>query len=392
MSNNILLLEPWQITFDERVNIYNDAVKKRKKIALYYSDEPDRATFRYRCLNVMQATQNSDKWQAVYFLRSEISKVKELLHSSDVFVMGRHVKYDNIIKGIVEEVRTENKPVLFDLDDLVFDKKYLHLVLNTIGDLPITGYWLPYFMNANLIAKQVDGYIVTNDFLGKKISQNFNKPYRVIRNSLSDNQVEASNAYIRLNKKNKRDKFVIGYFGGTPSHTNDLDVALPEILAFLQDYPDAKMRVVGFMEFDVNTRKFLETGQIEFLPLVDFRKLQRLISEVDVNIAPLVMNDFTNCKSELKFFEAGVAETTTIASPTYTFSKAITDGLNGFLAQPGEWYDKLEFLYKKPKENVKIAKEARKYALKHYHGKEFLLEIEKTYDDFLKLNKQNNWH
>ena len=138
------------------------------------------------------------------------------------------------------------------------------------------------------------------------------------------------------------------------------------------------------MEFDTRAKEFLENGQIEFVPPVDFRKLQRAMSEVDVNIAPLVINDFTNCKSELKFFEAAIVETTTIASPTYTFKNAITDGKNGFLAQPGEWYDKLEYLYKHPKENQKIAKVAKEYALKHYYGKEFLREVEEAYDFFAK--------
>ena len=108
------------------------------------------------------------------------------------------------------------------------------------------------------------------------------------------------------------------------------------------------------------------------------------MAEVDVNIAPLVLNDFTNCKSELKFFEAAAVETTTIASPSYTFKRAIKDGENGFLAQPGEWYEKLEYLYKHPEENKKIAKRARKYALKHYYGKEFLKEVEAAYDYFAK--------
>ena len=103
-----------------------------------------------------------------------------------------------------------------------------------------------------------------------------------------------------------------------------------------------------------------------------------------MNIAPLLVNDFTNCKSELKFFEAAAVETTTIASPTYAFKKAIADGKNGFLAEPGEWYDNLEYLYQHPEENRKIALAAKKYALKHYYGKEFLEEVEVAYDYFAK--------
>ena len=114
--------------------------------------------------------------------------------------------------------------------------------------------------------------------------------------------------------------------------------------------------------------------------MTDFRKLQRLMAEVDVNIAPLLINDFTNCKSELKFFEAAAVETTTIASPTYTFLEAISDGKNGFLAKPGEWFSKLEYLYNNPSENRKIAKNAHKYALENYHGEKFLKQVEDAYN------------
>ena len=139
------------------------------------------------------------------------------------------------------------------------------------------------------------------------------------------------------------------------------------------------------MKFSEQVEQMIEDKKISYLPMMNFKDLQREIAKVDVNIAPLVINDFTNCKSELKFFEAGAVETTTIASPTYTFKQAIRDGENGFLAQPGEWYDKLKYLYNHPEENRKIAKQARKDALKHYYGIEFLQEVEKVYDEFLAM-------
>ena len=187
-----------------------------------------------------------------------------------------------------------------------------------------------------------------------------------------------------MKEKNKDGRFMMGYFSGSPTHKKDLDEALPEVIRFLDEHKDAVLNIVGYMRFSKETEKYIEGGQIRFLPLVDFRKLQGMMSKVDVNIAPLVVNDFTNCKSELKFFDAAAVETTTIASPTYTFKKAIKDGKNGFLAQPGEWYDKLEYLYNHPKENQAIAKRAREYALRHYYGKEFLEEVEAAYDYFAK--------
>ena len=56
---------------------------------------------------------------------------------------------------------------------------------------------------------------------------------------------------------------------------------------------------------------------------------------------PLQYNAFTNCKSELKYFEAAVVGTQTIASPMFTYARAIRHGENGYLAQAHQWADRI---------------------------------------------------
>jgi hypothetical protein len=57
---------------------------------------------------------------------------------------------------------------------------------------------------------------------------------------------------------------------------------------------------------------------------------------------PLQANDFTNCKSELKYFEAAVVGAMSIASPSHTYAAAIRDGENGYLAKAQEWLSVIE--------------------------------------------------
>ena len=363
-----------------RVELFDDAVRQGKKVAVCVSQDKDSAQFRYRCENIMELTLNSGEWQTVWFLNSEVSEILDRIDEVDLVVVIRQAAKDNKILRFIDEVKKHDIKVLFDLDDLVFDFVGLVALMNAIGSLNFLG-WMGYVWGVRRIAKKVDGFLTTNDFLGGKLKRSLNKPYKVIKNSLNQNQVRVSRECI---KDKVYDGFKIGYFSGSPTHIKDFRLVEPEIIKFLKSNSDVKLRVVGYMEFSKEMQKMIDTKKVEVLKSVDYLKLQELIAEVDVNIAPLVINDFTNCKSELKFFEAAVVETTTIASPAYTFKKAITDGKNGFLAQPGEWYDKLEYLYKHPEENRKIAKEAKKYALKHYYGKEFLKEVEEAYDFFAK--------
>jgi glycosyltransferase involved in cell wall biosynthesis len=72
-------------------------------------------------------------------------------------------------------------------------------------------------------------------------------------------------------------------------------------------------------------------------PFVDFVALQALIADVDFNLVPLVLNDFTHCKSELKFVDAAMVGTLTIASPSFAYVEAIRHGENGYLAEDDQW-------------------------------------------------------
>jgi len=67
--------------------------------------------------------------------------------------------------------------------------------------------------------------------------------------------------------------------------------------------------------------------------------LQRLIGSVEFNLMPLQTNIFTDCKSELKYFEAAAVGTQSIASPTCTYRQVIRHGDNGYLAQAHQWFE-----------------------------------------------------
>lgn len=352
-----------------------------KKVVAYIVEDEDCPQFRYRVKNVQEALGASEKWEIRYYLKSKIDDLD--LKNVSLIVIERQTDKDGKISREIRKAQGLGVKVLMDLDDLVFDYRDLKLVAETVGEKTIL-YWVGYFWGIRRIAKRVDGFICTNDFLARKLKRSFDKPVKVIRNSLNREQIEISEKYIKKKKVREigEKKFAIGYFSGSPTHTKDFGLVEEELMRFLNEHEDAVLRVVGEMEFSHEMKRWIERGRVEVSSKVDYLRLQGLLARVDVNIAPLLINDFTNCKSELKFFEAGVVETTTIASPTYTFKKAISDGENGFLARPGEWYDKLEYLYKNPKQNREVALEAKKYATEHYIGAEFLKEVEEVYDYF----------
>ncbi len=352
-----------------------------RQLVIYMVDDKKNAQFRYRVLNPIDACKKSKSWQVAFYMKSDMQRIYKDLPKTKLLIIERQTSKNNEIPKLIKAARKQGVKVLFDLDDLVFDYRDLPLLMYSTKGRNVC-YWLGYFAGIRRIAKRVDGFIVTNNFLAKKIERSFKKPVKVIPNSLNSQQIEVSKKCLKAKMQNKN--FAIGYFSGSPTHIKDFKLVEPDIIKFLENHNNAILTVVGYMKFSSRAKRLIKAKKINFNPPVDYLNLQVKMAEVDVNIAPLLVNDFTNCKSELKFFEAATVETTTIASPSYTFKHAIKDEKNGFLAKPGEWYNKLEYLYEHLEENKKIAKAAKEYALKHYYGEEFLKEVEATYDYFAK--------
>ena len=376
--------EPWQIAFSVRKARAAQSLRSGKRLTIMIYHHADTSTFRYRCYNVMQALDDSSTWDGVYFFVNEISLLYDLLPQASLLVLVR-LKWEHIIDDLIHRTQALGIPVVYDIDDLVCDIRYLKTVTNTLnvhfGGEVDYNFWFADFSRLEYTASMVDGFIATNKYLGSRLSERFAKPFQIIPNSLNREQIRASELCLSAKGRTRSiQPFTIGYFSGTPSHINDFRTVSAEIASFLQDFPDAILQVVGFMEFPKSMEPLIKKKRIQYVPLVDFIELQRLIAEVDVNIVPLVQNIFTNCKSELKFFEAAIVETPTIAVPTYTYQSAIVDGENGFLCHPGDMYVRLKQLHDDKRLAKKISEQARIYCLKQYAGSSIRDNIELTYD------------
>lgn len=369
----------------ERKKELEKIIESGKRVVLYVVEDEKSAQFRYRVKNVAECLEASKKWGVVYFLKSEMREVLKVLSKIELMVIERQTDKNGEVGRLIFEAKSAGVKVLFDLDDLIFDYTDLPILMWATGSRNIL-YWAGYFWGIRRVAKKVDGFICTNEFLARELERSFGKPVKVVFNSLNQAQVKEAEKLV-VKKKEREDAksdFSVGYFSGSPTHAKDFQMVETELIKFLDKHEEAILKVVGYMKFSKKMQDLVDAGRVQIMQPVDYLKLQKLVSEVDVNIAPLLVNDFTNCKSELKYFEAAIVETTTIASPTYSFKLAIKDGKNGYLAKKGEWYSKLEDLYGHSKKNREIALAAKKDALSNYYGKNILGQIEEAYEFFSK--------
>lgn len=337
--------DPWTATYDDRLSML---AGKKRRIAYFY-EHPDTSTFRYRVLNpvlTLKANQNIDISAAWFDLR-DIKQDMEFLNHADVLVICR-VRYSAAVAGLIERARSKSIPVLFDCDDLVFDPERLHLLVDSLNQDQSKNEcwdsWFAYIGRIGATLRLCDGIITTNQYLADRALEFMPKLRTAIMpNYLNPLQQEYSERLLKEKSDSnwcRNEKIHLGYFSGSPTHVRDFGVALPAIQRLMDSDPRVILRVVGFGAFNDEFARF--GSRVEYFPLQDFISLQKVIAEVEINIAPLQENQFTNCKSELKFFEAAVCGTLTLASPTFAFKNSIQHGITGLLVPSYGWDDALK--------------------------------------------------
>ncbi len=360
--------EPWAPSVEERVRAIT--ASSGHTVAYLY-EVPDTSTFRYRVFNMVEALaadQPAERISATWFTKAELPILERLIGEVQTLVICR-TRYTARLDNLVTRARAAGCRVLFDVDDQIFDNRYVNLVLETL-DRPATeallDEWFAAMSRQGAMLRLCDGAITTNHFLAARIEDFAQLPTWVVANFLNDLQLERS-AEIRhtLHASAAPNRVTsIGYFSGTPTHNRDFELVSTAIANVMTRHAEVRLRIVGFLDIGSALRGFGD--RIDILPLTDFLNLQTLIGSTSLNDVTLQTNVFSNCKSELKYFEAAIVETPTLATPTYSFRLAIDDGVNGYLVDAFDWERRLEQAVCGDLDLAGVAERGLEHALRWY--------------------------
>jgi len=192
-------------------------------------------------------------------------------------------------------------------------------------------------------------------------------PVGIVPNFMNREQLDLSDRIFdakRALKPDGNEYIHFGYFSGSPSHNRDFALVAPALEAALEEDPRLAVVVVGYIEAGPGLTRFGK--RVVRFPFTDYVNLQRLIGSVEFNLMPLQHNVFTHSKSELKYFEAAVVGTQSIASPTYTYARAIRHGENGYLAQSHQWLSVIHQALREIEQYQSMAQRSRADAREKY--------------------------
>jgi Glycosyl transferases group 1 len=174
----------------------------------------------------------------------------------------------------------------------------------------------------------------------------------------------------------------LGYFSGTVTHDEDWAYLEPAIVDVLGRHRDVELWLVGFVKPSPALDGFAD--RVRRLPLQEWTRLPAILHDVDVNLASLDPGGrFNEAKSAIKWLEAALTATPTVATPTEPFREAIVHGDNGMLAAGlDDWTACLHHLLDDEQERKRLGHRARRDALlrwsPHLQGRRYLDLLERA--------------
>ncbi len=300
----------------------------------------------------------------------------ELVAQADAVVIQREfpaysrAAYAQIIQG----ARVQNKPVIYEIDDLLLDLPPEHpdhqIHYYTYALLPM----LRAICEADLVS-------VTTPAL-KSYVQQLNPNTCVLPNYLDDllwqpKSVIASEAISEAAQSPTRPKVTISYMGSV-THVPDLAEITPALLRLVERYPGRLL----FKFWGAPPPLELEAcASVEWIAkeLPSYPQFSKEFSQqqCDIFIAPLVNSFFNQCKSSIKFLEYSIQGVPGVYSRIAPYEAVVQHGENGMLAfSLDEWESSLAELIESQERRLAMGQKAQESALKYWrlsdHAHEWL--------------------
>ena len=291
-------------------------------------------------------------------------RLPELAAQADGLVLHR-VVWDRVAARLVDQVQRRGGRVILDVDDLVFDEDAFKWIDSPDFADPVRVRLYRENMRRNRTTLDHCDYVLTStSYLSERVLER-GKPAWVHRNGFSLEMLNLSDQ-AAARPRSTGQRVVVGYASGTPTHDRDFALVRSALQQLLEKCAWVELWLIGRLEAGEDWGQ--AAGRVRRIPFVPWRELPALLAKLDINLAPLRLdNPFSQSKSEIKFMEAALVGVPTIASPTDAFSSAIRSGENGLLAESEqEWLDGLLWLAGETAEREKLGAASREDVLRRY--------------------------
>lgn len=288
--------------------------------------------------------------------------LEETALGADAVILYRTPATHHLLR-LVERLREASPiiPIIGDVDDLIFDPE-IATSMDNLASLSQAerDLWCEGIHRYRTVFEQCDFFIGSTHTVSAEAERLMGIPARTFDNSVPALLARASEE--ALSEPRQPGPPRIGFFSGTKTHDADWASIEPAVASVMRQRPDVELWLGGHVEPTAALDDM--SDRIIRLPFLPWYELPTALRNIDICLAPLTESIFNESKSAIKWLEAALVATPTIASPTEPFRDAIDDGLTGILARGVEdWSAAMLSLLDDPLRREAMGRRAQRSAL-----------------------------
>jgi glycosyltransferase involved in cell wall biosynthesis len=282
--------------------------------------------------------------------------------AADVVVLYRVPATQQILE-LVASIRITGTAVVFDVDDLIFDPDIASEVpaLRALSR-DESQLWLEGVRRYRTTMEACDAFIGSTPRLVEHARTVVDIDAHLFENGVGMALGVASDIALRQERAPGPPR--VGYFSGTTTHDDDWRFVEPAVVEVLGARPGVELWLGGHLQPTSSVIAALG-ARVRRLPFLPWQELPARLRQLDVNLAPLVPGSrFNDAKSAIKWLEAALVATPTIATPSAPFVDVIEPGRTGWLAEdPEEWAATLAAVLDDAEARTRVGVRAQRAAL-----------------------------
>jgi len=252
-------------------------------------------------------------------------------------------------------------PTYWEVDDLIFDRQSYEENgnLETISYLERAFYFEEADRHRASLTYAGRG-IASTRALAESMVEAGAEAVHVIENALDHETMEVAREIAAKPPVKSSETGPIWLCFGTGSRARNVDFREAEgaILRAMADEPRLHLHLIGNLVPSTALHRYED--RFRHSRETSFEQYLRHLSAADFTIAPLEKSRFNDCKSVIKFMEAGILSVPVICSPSQTICDVMENGVNGLIADTKEaWYRAIMMLCADPEKRIKMGAAAR---------------------------------
>jgi glycosyltransferase involved in cell wall biosynthesis len=312
------------------------------RLALYTTDNWDTASAHIRLIGPANFSSSNIKILDGCHA-STFPDLKFFIQADAIVIQRDFPRHADMYFSLIQWAKQNDKPVIYETDDILY---------NLPMDHPEKKHFQSIEKNIIEAIKDANAVMASTLPLANELRK-LNKNAWLLPNYLDDNiwKLKDESAI-----NNNKQMLAIGYMGGiTQTHMPDITFVQNVLIKILKQYNDK----VELHFWGVIPEVLLDQNNVIFHKerFPDYRAFAEYFSnqEMDIFIAPLIENEFNDCKSAIKFLEYSSLAVPGIYSSVFPYREVIDHAKNGFLASSeDDWFDYLHYLIENPEERIQI--------------------------------------